>query len=516
MDIADDIGHGANPHQDGAEAGMSPPSEAVDDGSSGSSRPTAIPAEDGDVSRPTGAGGVGLKEVELSRFEEEAAVSSPAAVNVTRDDVTNNGDEEEDDEEEGGDEEKSQDEDDNEDDDESDYSYTYEDEDEGHYSGFLIPTDQPVFDTSNNNLSAAAVAGGGNNNNDGDNVNLVASEDVAAAGGGKHQPRTISRAASRSSDAGGGGITGRSSSPIVSETNNPNNERKQKWREPTRAAVNMSLRAEKEKTGGRRRLASDLYKIMMADTQEAGFSLEPADEDCMDKWRIRLFGFDGDSNLAKDLLVCGMDHVELEMSFPDQYPFEPPFVRVVAPRFKRQTGFVMSGALCMELLTRDGWNPINDIESVIVSIRSLMVVGDGRLQAASDMGREKYKKVLDEVRKKKKKAEMEGKMMALGEEEEEDASAGVKGKDDEGEDNGKMGGDVEKRKRSSSDDGAANDGDDAKSGKAKGSAPKRPTGGSYTAAEAQSAYDHISKYHKKEGCEFYIICVIARRLFCCF
>jgi hypothetical protein len=144
-----------------------------------------------------------------------------------------------------------------------------------------------------------------------------------------------------------------------------------------------------------------------------------------------------------------------------------------------------------------------------------MVVGDGRLQAASDMGKEKYKKVLDEVRKKKKKAEMEGKMMmALGEEEEEDvASAGVKGKDDEGEDNGKMGGDVEKRKRSSSDDVAANN-DDAKSNKAKGSAPKRPTGGSYTAAEAQSAYDHISKYHKKEGCElYYLLFVLLRRDF---
>ena len=83
----------------------------------------------------------------------------------------------------------------------------------------------------------------------------------------------------------------------------------------------------------------------------------------MDKWRINLFGFDEDSNLAKDLMVCGTDSVELQMSFPDDYPFKPPFVRVVKPRFQRQTGFVMSGALCMELLTTDGWNPVNDIES---------------------------------------------------------------------------------------------------------------------------------------------------------
>ena len=115
----------------------------------------------------------------------------------------------------------------------------------------------------------------------------------------------------------------------------------------------MSLRAEKEKTGGRRRLASDLYKIMMNDTEEAGFSLEPRDEDPMDRWKIKLFKFDPDSDLHKDLVFLGEDHVKLEMSFPNDYPFAPPFVRVVRPRFVRQTGFVMNGAICSELLTNE-------------------------------------------------------------------------------------------------------------------------------------------------------------------
>lgn len=246
--------------------------------------------------------------------------------------------------------------------------------------------------------------------------------------------------------------------------------------------MNMSLRAEKEKTGGRRRLASDLYKIMMADTNEAGFSLQPSDSDSMDKWCIKLFGFDEDSNLAKDLLVCGVDHVELEMSFPMQYPFEPPFVRVVKPRFKRQTGFVMSGALCMELLTKDGWNPINDIESVIVSIRSLMVVGDGRLQAAVDMGKEEYAKVLKCLLDKRKSQRQEDKIL------EEESSSDV---DDES-DKIKPG-DV-KRKR-----GPSEDTNDGGSNPGKPSGMKKATGGSYTVAEAQSAYHHLSSYHKQEG-----------------
>ena len=221
---------------------------------------------------------------------------------------------------------------------ESDYSYAYDDEDDNQLTGCLI-TVEPFGN-----------AGGG-----GIDADVFVAEDSI-----------------------GGTVT-------VPETMPSEGGRKQKWREPTRAAVNMSLRAEKEKSGGRRRLASDLYKIMTADTYEDGFSLNPIDDDSMYMWCVKLFGFDEDSNLAKDLLVCGMDHVELEMSFPEQYPFEPPFVRVVKPRFERQTGFVLNGAICTELLTKDGWNPISDIESVIASIRSLLVVGDGRLEAAVAM-----------------------------------------------------------------------------------------------------------------------------------
>ncbi|KAI2508223.1 hypothetical protein MHU86_6152 [Fragilaria crotonensis] len=218
------------------------------------------------------------------------------------------------------------------------------------------------------------------------------------------------------------------------------------YKEPSKEAVTMSLRAERETTGGKRRLASDLYKIMLRDTVEAGFRLEPSSADSMDKWTIKLFQFDEDSNLHKDMLVLGLDHIELEMSFPDQYPFEPPFVRVVRPKFKKQSGFVMNGALCMELLTKEGWNPVNDIESVIVSIRSLLVVGDGRLQAAVEMPASQRDAIL--------------------------AAASNKHKRDESES------------------------DEVQKPVAKVS---KTASGSYSMAEAQAAYSHLSDYHQKKG-----------------
>lgn len=183
--------------------------------------------------------------------------------------------------------------------DEEEDDYEYEDDEDAAFSGFLVDNN-PAF--------------------------VVTQATVASSLSANEQPATI----------------------LEEEQDAP----KQKWRPPSEEAVSMSHRAEQEKSGGKRRLAQDLFRIMQQDTKESGFSLKPTSEDSMDKWTIQLFQFDEDSKLAKDMRVLGLENIELEMSFPDQYPFEPPFVRVSRPRFKRQTGFVMNGALCMELLTK--------------------------------------------------------------------------------------------------------------------------------------------------------------------
>jgi ubiquitin-conjugating enzyme E2 Q len=359
--------------------------------------------------------------------------------------------------------EEQEDDDAEEDDDEDEESleddYEYEDEDDAAVSGFLV--DNP----------AAAIA-------------TIGSEKVKA-------PTKIEEENDTNNNSN-------------NSTTTTNGNGKPKWRQPTAAAVNMSLRAETETSGGKRRLAQDLFRIMNQDTEDAGFSLRPSNEDSMDKWTIQLFQFDNESNLAKDMKVLGLTNVELEMSFPDQYPFEPPFVRVLRPRFKRQTGFVMNGALCMELLTKvrpfylilvvgptwkekarlgvranippwrsrliictisfsgklqDGWNPINDIESVIVSIRSLLVVGDGRLEAAAKLSEAQYQKLL-------KEADL---AMAA------DTAAAKRQKTDS------------PIRRSSSNNASANN------------CVAAAAGGSYSVTEAKAAYDHLSDYHKKKG-----------------
>jgi len=67
------------------------------------------------------------------------------------------------------------------------------------------------------------------------------------------------------------------------------------------------------------------------------------------------------------------------MLFKDNFPYEPPFVRLVSPIISN--GFVLGGgAICMELLTKQGWSSAYSIESVILQIAATLVKGKARVQ----------------------------------------------------------------------------------------------------------------------------------------
>ena len=73
------------------------------------------------------------------------------------------------------------------------------------------------------------------------------------------------------------------------------------------------------------------------------------------------------------------------MTFPQDYPFSPPSVRVVRPRFKRSTGYVIGGALCMELLTPQGWNATFSIEALLEQMRAHVVHGKAALDLPAEL-----------------------------------------------------------------------------------------------------------------------------------
>jgi ubiquitin-conjugating enzyme E2 Q len=110
---------------------------------------------------------------------------------------------------------------------------------------------------------------------------------------------------------------------------------------------------------------------------ELGWFIDPEQLNNMFQWIVELHSFPEELPLAKQMKHKGITSIILELRFTDGFPFAPPFVRVIEPRFLPFAhgggGHVTAGgSLCMELLTNDGWSPANDIESVLLQIRLAM------------------------------------------------------------------------------------------------------------------------------------------------
>lgn len=92
------------------------------------------------------------------------------------------------------------------------------------------------------------------------------------------------------------------------------------------------------------------------------------------QWIVELHSFDPTLPLANDMKVNGVTSIVSEIRFPKDYPFSPPFVRIIRPRFLpfMQGGgghVTLGGAMCMQLLTTSGWSPANSLESVLLQVR---------------------------------------------------------------------------------------------------------------------------------------------------
>lgn len=72
--------------------------------------------------------------------------------------------------------------------------------------------------------------------------------------------------------------------------------------------------------------------------------------------------------------------VKFEIRFSSNYPNDPPFVRIISPRFTFRTGHVtIGGSICTEGLTKNGWNAQRTIENILVEIFLNVEVGNGSL-----------------------------------------------------------------------------------------------------------------------------------------
>eukprot|EP00057_Strongylocentrotus_purpuratus_P032179 XP_786851.3 PREDICTED: ubiquitin-conjugating enzyme E2 Q1 [Strongylocentrotus purpuratus] len=136
--------------------------------------------------------------------------------------------------------------------------------------------------------------------------------------------------------------------------------------------------------GATDRLMKELRDIYRSDSfkKKKMYSVDLVNDSLYD-WNVKIYTVDSDSPLHADLCQLkekeGKDHILLNMTFKEHYPYDPPFVRVVWPILTG--GYVLGGgAICMELLTKQGWSSAYTIEAVILQIAATLVKGKARIQ----------------------------------------------------------------------------------------------------------------------------------------
>jgi ubiquitin-conjugating enzyme E2 Q len=134
------------------------------------------------------------------------------------------------------------------------------------------------------------------------------------------------------------------------------------------------------------RLMKELLNIYKSESYKtSAYTIELKDDTNLYEWfvKLKLRGFDKESHLHKDIEQLykkdfKTDHICLSITFTDKFPMTPPFIRVCYPVLAG--GYVLTGgALCMELLTPQGWSSAYSIEAVIMQLSATLVKGKARV-----------------------------------------------------------------------------------------------------------------------------------------
>ncbi|XP_051927898.1 ubiquitin-conjugating enzyme E2Q-like protein 1 [Hippocampus zosterae] len=124
-----------------------------------------------------------------------------------------------------------------------------------------------------------------------------------------------------------------------------------------------------------RRLMKELQEIRRLG--DSFITVELVEENLFD-WNVKLHQVDKDSALWQDMKETSTEFILLNVTFPDNFPFSPPFMRVLTPRL--ENGYVLDGgAICMELLTPRGWSSAYTVEAVMRQFAASLVKGQGRI-----------------------------------------------------------------------------------------------------------------------------------------
>jgi ubiquitin-conjugating enzyme E2 Q len=63
-------------------------------------------------------------------------------------------------------------------------------------------------------------------------------------------------------------------------------------------------------------------------------------------------------------------YIEMEFTFPETYPIEPPFIKIITPLFESLSDSITTdNHICIKLLDKTTWIPTTSVEEVITQIK---------------------------------------------------------------------------------------------------------------------------------------------------
>ena len=138
-----------------------------------------------------------------------------------------------------------------------------------------------------------------------------------------------------------------------------------------------------------KRLMKEYKTLVEQPTSQLGFKINLPSQDSLELWHIAIQsdGFEGNPKIQEDMKKYNIKEVILEFRFNENYPVQPPFVRILSPRFIYRTGHItLGGSICMELLTNQGWDITTSVSTVITYVKSAILEGEGQIDPNSRNG----------------------------------------------------------------------------------------------------------------------------------
>ncbi|KAI5817353.1 hypothetical protein BZA77DRAFT_343668 [Pyronema omphalodes] len=150
-----------------------------------------------------------------------------------------------------------------------------------------------------------------------------------------------------------------------------------------------------------KRLQQELKSLIKSqsthDLADLGYYINPDLVENIYQWIVELHSLPEHLPLVSDMRSRDpvIRSIVLEIRFPTDFPFSPPFVRVVKPRFmgfQRGGGgnVTLGGAMCMELLTNQGWSAVNTIEAVLLQVKLAICDEERYARLDPDLSRNTY------------------------------------------------------------------------------------------------------------------------------